>query len=188
MRIVVHGQQAFGKAVLEALLKRGDNVIAVFVAPGGARAASAGFLIVLAADIAAMAPGTHMGAAHPVTLGGDAAAKPDETMTKKVAADLAAWARSLAERRKRNVTLAAEAYDANLRLLAAVRRLHEENPMLGLRGVRLGLVVPGLFAMQVRAIAEAACERKLAGGDPREDVFRDLLWALLNTKEFAFNH
>jgi membrane-bound serine protease (ClpP class) len=83
--------------------------IAVFVAPGGARAASAGFLIVLAADIAAMAPGTHMGAAHPVTVGGDAAAKPDETMTKKVASDLAAWARSLAERRKRNVTLAAEA-------------------------------------------------------------------------------
>jgi membrane-bound serine protease (ClpP class) len=83
--------------------------IAVFVAPGGARAASAGFLIVMAADVAAMAPGTHMGAAHPVTVGGDAATKPDETMAKKVASDLAAWARSLAERRKRNVTLAAEA-------------------------------------------------------------------------------
>jgi membrane-bound serine protease (ClpP class) len=83
--------------------------IAVFVAPGGARAASAGFLIVMAADVAAMAPGTHMGAAHPVTVGGDAAAKPDETMMKKAASDLAAWARSLAERRKRNVTLAAEA-------------------------------------------------------------------------------
>jgi pyruvate,orthophosphate dikinase len=41
-------------------------------------------------------------------------------------------------------------------LLDAVRRMHEENPMLGLRGVRLGLVIPGLFAMQVRAIAEAA--------------------------------
>jgi membrane-bound serine protease (ClpP class) len=83
--------------------------IAVFVAPGGARAASAGFLIVMAADVAAMAPGTHMGAAHPVTIGGDAAPKMDETMTKKAASDLAAWARSLAERRKRNVTLAAEA-------------------------------------------------------------------------------
>ncbi len=43
-------------------------------------------------------------------------------------------------------------------LLAAVRRMHEENPMLGLRGVRLGLVIPGLFAMQVRAITEAAVE------------------------------
>ena len=43
-------------------------------------------------------------------------------------------------------------------LLTAVRRMHEQNPMLGLRGVRLGLVIPGLFAMQVRAIAEAAVE------------------------------
>jgi pyruvate, orthophosphate dikinase len=44
------------------------------------------------------------------------------------------------------------------KLLAAVKRLHEQNPMLGLRGVRLGLVIPGLFAMQVRAIAQAAKE------------------------------
>ncbi|GAA3131861.1 pyruvate, phosphate dikinase [Planomonospora alba] len=46
--------------------------------------------------------------------------------------------------------------DKDRRLLAAVKRLHEQNPMLGLRGVRLGLVIPGLFAMQVRAIAAAA--------------------------------
>ena len=51
-------------------------------------------------------------------------------------------------------------------LLEAVQRLHEANPMLGLRGVRLGLVIPGLFGMQVKAIAEAAAERKKAGGDP----------------------
>jgi pyruvate,orthophosphate dikinase len=49
------------------------------------------------------------------------------------------------------------------RLLAAVRRLHEANPMLGLRGVRLGLVIPGLFAMQVRAIAEAAAKANASG-------------------------
>ncbi|MDP4507218.1 pyruvate, phosphate dikinase [Nonomuraea turcica] len=48
--------------------------------------------------------------------------------------------------------------DKDRKLLAAVRRLHEQNPMLGLRGVRLGLVIPGLFAMQVRAIAQAAKE------------------------------
>ncbi|MGH3099058.1 MAG: pyruvate, phosphate dikinase, partial [Streptosporangiales bacterium] len=48
-------------------------------------------------------------------------------------------------------------------LLGAVRRLHEQNPMLGLRGVRLGIAVPGLFAMQVRAIAEAAAELRTAG-------------------------
>ena len=53
--------------------------------------------------------GYHMGAAHPVTIGGDAAARPDEATMKKVASDLAAWARSLAERRRRNIALAAEA-------------------------------------------------------------------------------
>jgi pyruvate,orthophosphate dikinase len=60
-------------------------------------------------------------------------------------------------------------------LLAAVRRMHEDNPMLGLRGVRLGLVVPGLFAMQVRAIAEAAAARAAAGGDPRPEIMVPLV-------------
>ena len=49
------------------------------------------------------------------------------------------------------------------KLLDAVRRLHEQNPMLGLRGVRLGIVIPGLFKMQARAILEATAERKKAG-------------------------
>ncbi|MBY8875229.1 pyruvate, phosphate dikinase [Micromonospora sp. PLK6-60] len=61
------------------------------------------------------------------------------------------------------------------RLLAAVRRMHESNPMLGLRGVRLGLVVPGLFAMQVRAVAEAATQRIRAGGDPRPEIMVPLV-------------
>ncbi|MGW0807437.1 pyruvate, phosphate dikinase [Nonomuraea sp. NPDC002799] len=51
-----------------------------------------------------------------------------------------------------------QANEKERRLLPAVKRLHEQNPMLGLRGVRLGLVIPGLFAMQVRAIAQAAQE------------------------------
>nr|MBA2768359.1 pyruvate, phosphate dikinase [Sporichthyaceae bacterium] len=63
-------------------------------------------------------------------------------------------------------------------LLDAVRRLHEQNPMLGLRGVRLGLVVPGLFAMQVKAIAEAAAQLKAAGGDPRVEVMVPLVGAV----------
>ncbi|WP_157248087.1 pyruvate, phosphate dikinase [Nonomuraea typhae] len=57
-----------------------------------------------------------------------------------------------------------EATEKDRALLAAVKRLHEQNPMLGLRGVRLGLVIPGLFAMQVRAIAEAA--REVPGATP----------------------
>ncbi|MFI7602382.1 pyruvate, phosphate dikinase [Actinoplanes sp. NPDC049681] len=63
-------------------------------------------------------------------------------------------------------------------LLAAVRRMHEQNPMLGLRGVRLGLVVPGLFAMQVRAIAQAAAARVADGGDPRPEIMVPLVGAV----------
>ncbi|MFI7315766.1 pyruvate, phosphate dikinase [Streptomyces venezuelae] len=76
------------------------------------------------------------------------------------------------------VALAESRKDANendLRLLQAVHRLHEQNPMLGLRGVRLGLVIPGLFTMQVRAIAEAAAERKTAKGDPRAEIMIPLV-------------
>jgi pyruvate,orthophosphate dikinase len=76
------------------------------------------------------------------------------------------------------VALAEARKDANendLRLLQAVHKLHEQNPMLGLRGVRLGLVVPGLFAMQVRAIAEAAAHRRAAGGDPRAEIMIPLV-------------
>jgi membrane-bound serine protease (ClpP class) len=80
--------------------------VAVFVGPSGGRAASAGFLITIAADVAAMAPGTHIGAAHPVSGGGE---KLDETMAKKSAEDVAAYARTLAGKRHRNVTLAEEA-------------------------------------------------------------------------------
>jgi pyruvate,orthophosphate dikinase len=63
-------------------------------------------------------------------------------------------------------------------LLAAVRRMHEQNPMLGLRGVRLGLVIPGLFAMQVRAIAEAAAECARRGGHPRPEIMVPLVGAV----------
>ncbi|HET8664535.1 MAG TPA: pyruvate, phosphate dikinase [Nocardioides sp.] len=61
------------------------------------------------------------------------------------------------------------------KLLDAVKRLHEQNPMLGLRGVRLGIVIPGLFKMQVRAILEAAAERRAAGGDPQPEIMIPLV-------------
>jgi len=66
-----------------------------------------------------------------------------------------------------------------LALLAAVERLHESNPMLGLRGVRLGLVVPGLFGLQVRAIAEAAVARIKAGGDPQVEIMVPLVGSVM---------
>lgn len=80
--------------------------VAVFVGPAGARAASAGFILTIAADVAAMAPGTHIGAAHPVSAGGE---KVDETTAKKAAADVAAYARTLSDGRRRNVALAEQA-------------------------------------------------------------------------------
>jgi pyruvate,orthophosphate dikinase len=71
-----------------------------------------------------------------------------------------------------------EPHEGDLRLLQAVHRLHEQNPMLGLRGVRLGLVVPGLFAMQARAILEAAAARHNAGGVPRVEIMIPLVGAV----------
>jgi membrane-bound serine protease (ClpP class) len=79
--------------------------VAVFVGPSGARAASAGFLITIVADVAAMAPGTNIGAAHPVSGMGQM----DEVMSKKVTSDAAAYIRGKAERRGRNAELAEKA-------------------------------------------------------------------------------
>jgi membrane-bound serine protease (ClpP class) len=80
--------------------------VAVFVSPSGSRAASAGFLITIAADVAAMAPGTHIGAAHPVSGDGQ---KVDDTMSKKMVSDVAGYARTIATQRKRNVALVEQA-------------------------------------------------------------------------------
>ncbi|CAA9354751.1 MAG: Pyruvate,phosphate dikinase [uncultured Nocardioidaceae bacterium] len=66
----------------------------------------------------------------------------------------------------------------DVRLLAAVRRMHEDNPMLGLRGVRLGIVIPGLFTMQARAILEAAAARTRAGGRPLPEIMIPLVAAV----------
>ena len=64
-------------------------------------------------------------------------------------------------------------------LLAAVDRLHESNPMLGLRGVRLGLVIPGLFVLQVRAIAYAAIARMRQGGNPKVEIMVPLVGSVM---------
>ena len=75
------------------------------------------------------------------------------------------------ERRSRGVEEeTAEEFERDTVLLAAVQRMHEANPMLGLRGVRLGIVVPGLFALQIRAVAEAAAQRIRDGGHPHAEI------------------
>jgi len=82
-----------------------ERPIVVYVSPSGARAASAGAFITLAAHVAAMAPGTNIGAAHPVNLGGPM----DKEMSKKVTNDAAAYIRTIAEQRGRNAQWAEDA-------------------------------------------------------------------------------
>ena len=90
------------REIIEKIVDSAVPVI-VYVTPSGSRAASAGFFILESADVAAMAPGTNTGAAHPVTLGGS---KMDDVMKQKIENDLAALMRSVASRRGRNVDIA----------------------------------------------------------------------------------
>ncbi|MFQ5816581.1 MAG: nodulation protein NfeD [Terriglobia bacterium] len=93
------------RKIIDHIIHSPVPVIA-YVAPSGARAASAGFFILLAADVAAMAPGTNTGAASPVLLPG---AKVDETLKKKMTQDAAAYLRGFVSKRGRNVALAEKA-------------------------------------------------------------------------------
>ncbi len=86
------------RTIVQGILNAQIPVI-VFVSPSGARAASAGVVIVLAADLAVMAPGTNIGAAHPVNIGGKDI---DKTMAQKVEKDMVAYVRSIADQRQRN--------------------------------------------------------------------------------------
>ena len=102
------------RKIVKGIIASPSPVI-VYVAPSGARAASAGTFITLAADVAAMAPGTNIGAAHPVTMGGGQLSK---TMEKKVVNDAAAYIRSLAERNGRNAGWAEDAVRKSVSLSA----------------------------------------------------------------------
>ncbi len=94
------------REIIKAIMDSKIPVI-VYVYPQGARAASAGAIIMLSSHIAAMAPGTNLGAAHPVSIGKDE--KPDKVMLKKVVQDAEAYAKSIAKKRGRNVDWAGKA-------------------------------------------------------------------------------
>jgi membrane-bound serine protease (ClpP class) len=87
--------------------------VILYVAPSGSRAGSAGIFILEAADVAAMAPGTNAGAAHPVLLFGPTSVKPDDEMKQKIENDAAALMRSVVSRRGRNVEVAESAVRAS---------------------------------------------------------------------------
>jgi membrane-bound serine protease (ClpP class) len=96
------GLETSMRGIVEKIIRSKVPVI-VWVGPSGSRAASAGFFILESADVAAMAPGTNTGAAHPVTIGGE---KIDEILKLKMQNDAAAFMRSIAQRRGRNVAAA----------------------------------------------------------------------------------
>lgn len=98
------GLESSMREIIAAIIQSRVPVI-TYVAPSGARGASAGFFILLSGDIAAMAPGTHAGAAHPVVLG---AYNLGKTMQEKLENDSAAYIRSIADRRGRDAKLAEE--------------------------------------------------------------------------------
>ncbi len=101
------------KAIMEAPLP-----VIVYVHPSGARAASAGTIILLSAHVAAMTPGTNVGAAHPVSIGGIGKEKMDKEMMSKVVQDAEAYARSLAAKRGRNSDWAARAVRESVSITA----------------------------------------------------------------------
>lgn len=137
--------------------------VAIFVGPSGNRAASAGFLITMAADIAAMAPGTHIGAAHPVNGTGE---KMDEVLSKKAASDTAAYARTLASQRGRNVTLVEQAV-VDSRSFTEKEALAASPPLIDLVANDVPDLVKKLDGRTIHRFNGASATLKLAGAETR---------------------
>ena len=123
--------------------------VVVYVSPSGGRAGSPGVLITLASDVAAMAPGTNIGAAHPVSIGGGGM---DNTMTRKVENDAAAYARSLAEKKGRNADWAESAVRESTSL---TEREALEKHVIDLVAPSLGDLLSRLDGKEIRKGEEA---------------------------------
>lgn len=155
--------------------------IVVYVSPSGSRAASAGAFITLAAHVAAMAPGTNIGAAHPVGMGGG---KMDETLVKKVENDAAAYIRSIAEKRGRNADWAEKAVRQSVSA--------SEKEALQLKVIDLiARDLPDLIkALNGRKVETAAGARLLKTGGKRivtqEMNLRQRILALLSDPNVAY--
>jgi membrane-bound serine protease (ClpP class) len=137
--------------------------VAVFVGPAGYRAASAGFLITIAADVAAMAPGTHIGAAHPVAGNGE---KIDDVMAKKMASDTAAYARTLAAQRGRNVPLVEQAVMES-RSFTEQEAATASPPLIDLIASDVPDLIRKLDGRTVRRFNGSSVTLRLAGADVR---------------------
>ena len=144
--------------------------VAVWVGPAGSRAASAGFLITMAADVAAMAPGTHIGAAHPVS--GDGA-KMDDTMARKVASDTASYGRTLAQQRHRNAVLIEQAV-IDSRSFTEQEAAGAVPPLIEVVAADVGELLQQLDGRTIRRFDGREHVLKLAGAT-REAI--DMTWA-----------
>ena len=168
------------RQIVDAMLAARTPVV-VFVGPSGARAASAGFVIAVAADVAAMAPGTNLGAAHPVSGLGPM----DDVMSKKIAQDAAAYVRSKAERRGRNVEMAEKAV---LESRAFTEREALELKLIDLVAADVPELLRALEGRAVRRFDGTSVTLRLAGA-PTMDVrmtWRQLALSALARPELLF--
>jgi membrane-bound serine protease (ClpP class) len=151
---LVDSTRDINTAIIEA-----KTPVAVFVGPSGGRAASAGFLITIAADVAAMAPGTHIGAAHPVSGDGQ---KVDETMAKKMTSDVAGYARTLATQRQRNVTLVEQAVTES-KTYTEQEALNAQPPLIDLIASDVGDLLTKLDGRTIRRFDGRTPQKRSSG-------------------------
>lgn len=167
------------REIIQAFLAS-DVPVCLYVGPSGARAASAGFFMAMAADIVAMAPSTNMGAASPVAVGGEL----DETMENKLQEDAQAYIRSLSEQRGRPVDLAVAAVSEGRSYSAA------EAVDAGLADLQVGSFADLLVALEGRRVARDDRVWQLALGDAvvvnREMSTRQRLLAIIAHPQIAY--
>ena len=155
--------------------------VVVYVSPSGSRAASAGAFIAIASHVAAMAPGTNIGAAHPVQVGG---AISDSTMADKATNDAAAYIRSLAEKRGRNAAWAETAVRQSTSITA--REALEQN-VIDLMAPTVAALLDSIDGRQVEVLSES---RTLETADARivtiEMGFRERFLSRISDPNIAY--
>ena len=159
--------------------------VVVFISPAGSRAASAGFLITLAADVAAMSPGTHVGSAHPVSASGEQAGS--EATAQKATADTAAYARTLAEGRRRNAALAAEAVTES-RAFTEREALEAVPPLIDLAAQNLDDLLRQLDRRTVRRFDGGTVTMRTAGAriEQMEPTWRQSVLSTIAHPQLAY--
>ena len=150
------------RTIVSRMLRAATPVV-VFITPGGARAASAGFILTIAADVAVMSPGTHLGAAHPV---GGSGRPMDETTARKAAEDVAAYVRTLATSRNKNVALAEQAVNMS-RAFTEQEALTASPPLIDLLATDLPELLRRLDGRTVRRFDGTAVVLRTAGASIR---------------------